>query len=136
MSWTLVGACLPSKLKPVEGPTMAYYLLQTAYTPQGWAAMQGNPHDRLEAIKPSVERLGGSIVDGWLSFGEYDVVLICSLPNNVTAAALSIAISSGGAAKAVRTTPLISFSEGIDALHQATEAAYAPPPSDFPYFGA
>lgn len=115
---------------------MAYYLLQTAYTPQGWAAMLKHPHDRLEAIRPAVKRLGGRIVDGWLAFGEYDALLICELPDNTSAAALSMAVSAGGAVRAARTTPLLSFEEGVAALRKATEAEYAPPPSEVPYFGA
>ena len=40
--------------------TMACYSLQTAYTPLGWAAaLVKDPRDRLEAVKPVVERLGG-----------------------------------------------------------------------------
>lgn len=115
---------------------MAHYLLQTTYTAQGWAAMLRNPHDRLEAIRPVVQRLGGQVVSGWLSFGDYDVMVVCELPDNTTAAALSMAVSAGGAVRSSRTTPLMSFEEGIEAMRRATGADYAPPPSDFPYFGA
>ena len=51
---------------------MAPYSLQAAYTPLGWAALLKNPQHRLEAITPVVERLGGTVVNGWLMFGEYD----------------------------------------------------------------
>jgi uncharacterized protein with GYD domain len=114
---------------------MAFYSLQTAYTPLGWAALVKDPQDRLKAVKPVVERLGGSIVQGWFMFGEYDLLLICEMPDDVSAAALSIAISAGGAVKAVKTTPLMTFDEGLEALTKAKEAEYAPPPSEIPYFG-
>jgi len=115
---------------------MAYYLLQLDYTPQGWAAMAKHPQNRLEAITPVVQRLGGNIVDGWMQFGEYDVVVICQLPDNLNAAALSMAISAGGAVKDVKTTPLLTMEEGIKSLRKAGEVPYSPPESDFPYFGA
>ncbi|MGH8728272.1 MAG: GYD domain-containing protein [Burkholderiales bacterium] len=115
---------------------MAYYLMQLAYTPQGWAALVNSPQSRLQALAPVVERLGGSIASGWMQFGEYDVLLICQLPENVSAAALSMAISSGGAVKDVRTTPLLTFEEGVESLKKAGGAQYSPPESDFPYFGA
>ena len=89
----------------------------------------------MEAVKPVVQRLGGSVVDGWLTFGDYDVLVICRLPDNVSATALSIAISAGGAVKSVKTTPLVTFDEGLEALKKAKEAGYAPPPSEVPYFG-
>ena len=114
---------------------MALYALQTAYAPVGWAALLKDPQNRMEAVKPVVQRLGGSVVDGWLTFGDYDVLVICQLPDNVSATALSMAISAGGAVKSVKTTPLVTFDEGLEALKKAKDAGYAPPPSEVPYFG-
>jgi uncharacterized protein with GYD domain len=114
---------------------MAVYALQAAYAPVGWAALLKDPQNRLEAVKPVVERLGGSILNGWFTFGEYDLLVICELPGNVSAAALSIAVSAGGAIKAAKTVPLMTFEEGIEALRKAKESGYAPPPSEVPYFG-
>ena len=114
---------------------MTYYSLQTAYTPLGWAALLKDPRDRLAAVKPVVERLGGKIVNGWFTFGDYDVLVICEMPDHVSAAALSMAISAGGAVKAVKTTPLMTFDDGLEALRRAKQAEYAPHPSEIPYFG-
>jgi uncharacterized protein with GYD domain len=115
---------------------MAYYLLQMTYTPQGWAALVKNPQNRLQALAPVVERLGGSIINGWMQFGKYDVLIICQMPEQVSAAALSIAISAGGAIERVETTPLLTFEEGIESLRKAGDAQYSPPESEFSYFGA
>lgn len=115
---------------------MVHYLVQFAYTPQGWAAVVKNPHNRLEELQPVVERLGGNIKAGWMTFGDYDVFIVCQLPDSVAAAALSMAISAGGAIKEIKTTPLLGFDEGVAAMRKAREAEYAPPPSEFPYFGA
>ena len=114
---------------------MALYALQTAYAPVGWAALLKDPQNRIEAVKPVVQRLGGSVVDGWLTFGDHDVLVICQLPDNVSATALSMAISAGGAVRSVKTTPLVTFDEGLVALKKAKDAAYTPPPSEVPYFG-
>ena len=57
------------------------------------------------------------------------------LPDNVGASALSMAISAGGAVKSVKTTPLLTFEEGIAALQKAKDAEYAPPHTEIPYFG-
>ena len=50
-------------------------------------------------------------------------------PDNVTAAALSLAFSSGGAVKAIKVTPLMTIDEGIDATRRGAEVAavYRPP---------
>ncbi|MCK6628163.1 MAG: GYD domain-containing protein [Anaerolineae bacterium] len=109
---------------------MAYYLIQIAYTAETWTALVKNPQNRLEAARPVVEGLGGSIVGGWLAFGEYDIVGVLQMPDNTSAAALSIAISAGGGAKAFKTTPLMTWEEGIEALGKTASAGFRPPRSE------
>lgn len=108
---------------------MPYYMLQAAYTPEAWGAMVKNPQNRMEAIRPTVEKLGGKIEGGWLAFGEYDVVLICQMPNNASAAAFSMVGAAGGAVKAVKTTPLMTTEEAMEAMRKAGGVAYRPPTS-------
>lgn len=106
---------------------MAYYLLQGAYAADAWAALVKNPVNRVEAIRPAVEKLGGGIESSFFAFGDYDVVLILRMPDDVSAAAFSLAVAAGGAFKSHRTTPLMSMEEGIEALRRAGEAGYRPP---------
>ena len=108
---------------------MPHYLLQLAYTPEGWAAQLKNPGNRFEAVQPVFDRLGARFESGYLSFGEYDIVGIVEAPDNVSAAAISLAFSAGGAVKAIKTTPLMTPEEGIEALRKAGDASsvYRPP---------
>jgi len=106
---------------------MAHYLLQVAYTAEGWAALVEQPRNRLEQVRPVVERLGGSIDNQWMSFGDYDVVVVLRLPDAVSAAAFSIAVSAGGAVRAAKTTPLISVEDGMEAMRKAGAVGYKPP---------
>lgn len=106
---------------------MSYYLMQIAYTPMAWAAMVQQPQDRMAAIQQLVERLGGTLVDSWLSFGEYDVVTVLQVPDNVSAAAVSMASSAGGALRNVLVTPLMTHQEGLEAMRKAGDAGYVPP---------
>ena len=106
---------------------MAHYLLQIAYTPEAWATLIKNPQNRLEAVRPAVEQMGGSIDGAWFAFGEYDVVLILQMPDNTSAAAIALAFAAGGALKASKTTPLLSIEEGIEALRRAGGSSYRPP---------
>src|SRR5947209_4518650 len=105
---------------------MAQYLLQLSYTPQAWAALIRNPQDRSEVVRAPIEKLGGKIDRIWLAFGQDDVVGILDMPDNVAAAAISIAFSAGGACKNVRTTPLMSFREGMEAMRKAADSGYKP----------
>ena len=106
---------------------MPYYMVQAAYSTEAWSGLVKNPQNRLEAVRPVVEKLGGQIEGGSLAFGEYDVVLICQMPNNVSATAFSMAASAGGAVKAVKTTPLMTIDEGMEAMRKASGVGYRPP---------
>ena len=106
---------------------MAYYMMQATYTPDAWGAMVKSPQNRIEALRPVVEKLGGKIDGGWLAFGEYDTVAICQLPDNVSAAALAMAASAGGALKAFKTTPLMTPDEAMAAMRKAAGVSYRPP---------
>ena len=108
---------------------MPHFLTQVAYTEQAWQSLVANPQNRFEALRPVFEKLGGRIVNAWFAFGDYDVVLISELPDNVSAAALSIAASAGGACKSVKTTPLMDATEGIEALKRAAASGYRAPTS-------
>ena len=108
---------------------MARYLFQAAYTPEAWAAQINNPQNRVEALRPVIENLGGRLESAYYAFGDYDVIFIVEVPNNVSAAALSLAANAGGALKAVRTTPLMTLEEGMEALRKAGGAGYRPPGS-------
>ena len=106
---------------------MAYYLLQVGYTPQAWATMVKNPQDRVSLVRPAVEKLGGKMDVGYLAFGDYDLVAICEFPDNVSAAAFSLAASAGGAVSAIKTTPLLTTTEGVAAMKKAGGTGYKPP---------
>jgi uncharacterized protein with GYD domain len=106
---------------------MPYFLVEARYTAQSMAAMVQSPPDRPAQIRAVVERLGGKMESFWLAFGDHDVVLVCQMPNAQSAAAFSMAVSAGGGVSAIRTTPLISWEEGVLAMRQALEVGYDPP---------
>jgi uncharacterized protein with GYD domain len=106
---------------------MTHYLIEVTYTGDAWAAQVSNPQNRIEAIRPVIERLGGRIESAYYAFGEYDVVGIMEMPDNVSAAALSLAAAAGGAVKAIKTIPLMTIEEGIEAMRKAAGAGYRPP---------
>lgn len=105
---------------------MQHYLLQGSYTAEGWAGLLKNPQNRFDAIRPAVEKLGGKIEHGWLAFGEHDIVAILQMSDDVSAAALAIAFAAGGALRTVKTTPLLTAEQGIEAMKKASECGYHP----------
>jgi uncharacterized protein with GYD domain len=105
---------------------MPHYLLQAAYTPEAWEALVKSPHNRIEAVRPAIERLGGKLVGGWAAFGDYDTILVAELPTSVDAAALAIAAAAGGSCRAVKTTPLLTAEEVVEAAKKASGTGYKP----------
>lgn len=103
---------------------MPHYLVQVAYNENAWQALIKNPHNRIEAVRPAIESLGGKIKEGYFAFGDYDAILIAEMPDNVTASAMSIAFAGGGACRTVKTTPLISTAEAVEALKKASHTGY------------
>ncbi|MCH8950484.1 MAG: GYD domain-containing protein, partial [Chloroflexi bacterium] len=97
---------------------MPRYMYEVAYTPEAWAALVQKPQDRIEAIRPAIRKLGGKIETAYFAFGDYDIVAIANMPDNVSAAAFSLAVSAGGSVKSIRTTPLMTIREGMRAMRQ------------------
>jgi uncharacterized protein with GYD domain len=106
---------------------MANYLLQVGYTPETWTTMIANPSDRIGQVRPVVEKLGGKITHAWFAFGDYDLIAIIEMPTNVEAAAFSLAAAAGGACRSIKTTPLMSIAEGIEAMKKAATSGYKTP---------
>ena len=106
---------------------MARYLFQLAYTPEAWAAQLKNPQNRIEAVTPTVERLGGRFESVYFAFGDYDLIGVLELPDNVSATAFAMAVIAGGAVKTYKTTTLMTIEEGLQAMRRGAEAGYRPP---------
>jgi uncharacterized protein with GYD domain len=105
---------------------MASYLMQVSYTAEALSALIAKPQDRSGVVGKVVEKLGGKASGSWLSFGDYDLVMIVEMPNNVSAAALALAAAAGGSCKSVKTTPLLTIAQGMSALRKAGTSGYKP----------
>jgi uncharacterized protein with GYD domain len=106
---------------------MATYMVQAAYTSTAWSKLVQRPENRMEALRPVIEKLGGQLLGWYYTWGDYDVVVLFEVPGNVNAAAASMAIAAGGAVKEIKTTPLMSPEDGFDAMLLAQGAGYRPP---------
>jgi uncharacterized protein with GYD domain len=115
------------KAREEEEKLMPYYLVQAAFTKELIESLDEHPHNRLEEVRPVYEELGVTIREGFLAFGDYDVVLLCEAPDNVHMAAISMAVTAGGAVVHYKTTPLMTWDEGVEAMRIAGGSSYTPP---------
>ena len=108
---------------------MPLYLSKFRYTPETWARLIGKPEDRRLAAKSYIESVGGKLHGFWYALGEYDGYTLWEAPDNVSMAAVAIALSAGGALSKVETTPLLSVEETLDALGRVPSIGYRQPGS-------
>ena len=105
---------------------MALYMYQATYTAESVAAQIREPQDRIEAVRPAIEALGGKVLAGGYPFGEYDVLAVYEAPDDTAAAAFALAIAAGGAAKTAKTTRLLTGQEWMESLRKAQGSQYRP----------
>jgi uncharacterized protein with GYD domain len=106
---------------------MPLYLTRFSYTPETWARLIKNPEDRRAAAKIYIESVGGKLHGFWYGFGEFDAYNLWEAPDNVSMAAVAVAISAGGALNSFQTTPLLTVEETLSALEKAQSIKYEPP---------
>ena len=108
---------------------MAMYLSRFSYTPETWERLTANPEDRREAARSYIESVGGKLHGFWYAFGEHDGYTLWEAPDNVSMAAVALAIGGGGALSSIETTVLMTVEDTIDALRKAGQVQYRPPGS-------
>ena len=106
---------------------MSLYLTRFSYTPETWARMIEHPEDRRQAATQYIESVGGTLHGFWYAFGEHDGYNLWEAPDNVSMAAVTLALSAGGALSAVETTVLLTVEETLDALQRASSITYRAP---------
>jgi uncharacterized protein with GYD domain len=105
---------------------MPTYLVQASYTAEAVAALIKSPQDRREVVRKMMKEFGGKLIGIWLAFGEHDIVGIFEVPDNTSAVAASMAIAASGTLKSVKTTPLVGFEDGVEAMKKAGNSGYKP----------
>ena len=106
---------------------MPLYLTKFSYTPETWARMIGNPEDRRKAAQEYIESVDGKLHGFWYAFGEHDGYNLWEAPDNVSMAAVALAITGGGALSSFETTVLLTVDETMDALSRAEQLEYRAP---------
>jgi uncharacterized protein with GYD domain len=109
---------------------MPLYLSRFSYTPETWARLTRDPEDRRKAAETYIESVGGKLHGFWYGFGAHDGYNLWEAPDNVSMAAVALAISGGGAMTSFETTVLMTVDETIEALRKAQEVQYRPPAAE------
>ena len=74
-----------------------------------------------------LESGGGRLHSWYLSFGEYDGLLIYEAPDDATAGALVLAAATRGHLGVTKTTPLFTGEESLELMRRAGGIAFRAP---------
>jgi uncharacterized protein with GYD domain len=98
---------------------MPKYLFEAHYTPDGAKGiLKDGGSARKTAIEKAVTGLGGRLEVFYFAFGGVDAYVIVDLPDNVTAAAMALAVNQSGLAS-TKTVVLLTPEETDAATKKA-----------------
>jgi uncharacterized protein with GYD domain len=104
---------------------MAKYLFKSSLSAEGVAGVRSEGGTaRRAAVKDAIEGLGGALESFYFAFGDDDVIIICDLPDNETAAAFAMETTASGRVS-VSTSVLITPEE-IDRSREKKSGWRAP----------
>ena len=113
---------------------MAKYAITGGYTAETWAKLVQNPEDRTGPVTKLIESIGGKLDTIFWTMGDDDYLVIFDAPDDISAAAGSVAVAGSGALRHVKTTKLLTADQLTQVLQKAKTAAgaYSPPGSRQP----
>lgn len=104
---------------------MPKYLIQASYVGEGLKGLlKEGGSKRLETVAKTLEAMGGKLECMYYAFGDFDVIGIADMPDNMSSVAFSMMINASGAINA--KTVVLLTPEEIDQATQKTVDYRAP----------
>ena len=104
---------------------MPKYLTIANYNAEGTRGLlREGGSARREAVSKAIEAMGGRLEGFYFAFGDHDAYVIVDAPDQISAAAVSLAVNASGVVTA-RTVVLMT-PEDMDAASKKTVAYRAP----------
>jgi uncharacterized protein with GYD domain len=102
---------------------MPIYITQGRYTREAIKGMIVKPEDRADAVSRLFSKAGGRLIAHYLTFGEYDFLVIAEMPSETQMAAVLIAVGSGGGVTGLHTMLAMTSVEAKGAFAAASDLA-------------
>jgi uncharacterized protein with GYD domain len=104
---------------------MAKFLIKASYSSQGVrGVMKEGGTSRRDTVGALTSNLGGTMESFYFGFGEADAYVTVDLPDNISAAAIALAVNATGAVQV--STVVLMTPEEIDEAAKKT-VDYRPP---------
>jgi uncharacterized protein with GYD domain len=102
---------------------MPIFITQGRYTREAIKGMITKPEDRADAVSRLFSKAGGRLLSYYVTFGEYDFMLISEVPSETQMAAILMAAGGGAAVTDLRTTLAMTSIDAKGALAAAGDLA-------------
>jgi uncharacterized protein with GYD domain len=99
---------------------MPIYICQGRYTANALKGMTTHPEDRSQTVRRLFRAGGGKLVSWYLTFGEYDWMVVAEMPNERAMLSAVVAAAEGGSLTDLKTTTALTAEETVQAFQDAT----------------
>lgn len=103
----------------MEETKLAIYITQARYTHQAISGLVQNPEDRYEEVRGLFERAGCKLLSYYMTFGEYDFIIIYEAPNPVAVMSVLATAGAGGGVTDTKTITAVTTAEAREAFELA-----------------
>jgi uncharacterized protein with GYD domain len=102
---------------------MPIYISRGRFTTDAVKGMLAKPEDREEAVSKLFKSVGGRLIGWYLTFGQYDWMVIGEFPDEKAAATAILAAAAGGSLSHVETTVAMTAKEAAATFGSAGKIA-------------
>jgi uncharacterized protein with GYD domain len=102
---------------------MPIYISRGRYTSDAVKGMLANPENREEVIAKFFQSVGGRLISWYLTFGEYDWLVIGEFPDEKAAASTILAAAAGGSLAHIETTVAMTAKDAVATFGNAGKMA-------------
>jgi uncharacterized protein with GYD domain len=102
---------------------MPIFVTQGRYTQQAIKGLAAKPEDRQDEVRQLMERSGGRLLSYYMTFGEYDFLIISEMPNETAMLSVLVTAASGGGVTDVKTTLAMPTAMAKEAFAAAGKSA-------------
>ncbi len=100
---------------------MPIFITQGRYTRDAIKGMVVRPEDRSEAVARLLTKVGGKLIGYYVTFGDYDFLVIAEAPGETQMAAVLLAAASGGGVTDLKTVVAMTSIEAKGAFAAASD---------------
>ena len=98
---------------------MPIFICQGRYTANALKGMTTNPENRSQTVRTLFRAAGGELLNWYLTFGDYDWMVIAEMPDERAMLSAVIAAAEGGSLTDLKTTIALSAEDTVQAFQEA-----------------